>query len=122
QQYSKVRVFYQLWHDPLRTIGPNNWNESLINDCNGINVFHDASTTYPTVSLEDVLSKNPEVILIPYHSAKTWEKTQIWHKWKNIDAVKNKMIRVLDGDLINRFGPRAVEGLESLCVAINSAR
>ncbi|MCP3673622.1 MAG: ABC transporter substrate-binding protein, partial [Gammaproteobacteria bacterium] len=47
QQYSKVRVFYQLWHDPLRTIGPNNWNESLINDCNGINVFHDASTTYP---------------------------------------------------------------------------
>jgi len=115
-------VFYQLWHDPLRTIGPKNWNDSLINDCHGINLFHDSSTPYPVVSLENVLNKNPQVIIIPHHSGSKTVKKDIWGKWQNIDAVKNQHIFTIDGDLLHRFGPRAIEGLELLCEAIDSSR
>ncbi len=118
----KVSVFYQLWHEPLRTIGPDNWNDALINDCNGHNIFNNTQTSYPVVSMEDVLSKNPEVIIIPHHSGNVTVKKELWNKWQHITAVKQKQIFTIDGDLLHRFGPRAIEGLALLCEAIDSGR
>jgi len=118
----KVSVFYQLWHDPMRTIGADNWNDALINDCNGDNIFNNTNTPYPVVSLENVLSKNPEVIIIPHHSGSVAVQKDLWNKWQHIKAVKQNRIFTLDGDLLHRFGPRAIEGLELLCEAINSGR
>jgi len=117
-----VKVFYQLWHDPLRTIGSDNWNESLIKDCNGHNLFHDINTPYPVVSLENVIAKNPQVIIVPHHSGSDAINKEIWTKWQNIKAIKKNHIYAIDGDLWHRFGPRAVEGLKQLCEAIDRAR
>jgi vitamin B12 transport system substrate-binding protein len=117
-----VNVFYQLWHDPIRTIGPDNWTQSLINDCNGKNIFNDATSQYPVVSLESVLVKNPEVIIIPHHSGKKNDKKKFWLKWPNIKAVKNDHINIINGDLVHRFTPRAIDGLSILCKAIDQAR
>jgi len=117
-----VKVFYQLWHDPLRTIGSDNWIESLIKDCNGHNLFHDINTPYPVVSLENVIAKNPQVIIVPHHSGSDAINKEIWTKWQNIKAIKKNHIYAIDGDLLHRFGPRAVEGLKQLCEAIDRAR
>lgn len=125
QQYKDkkpVQVFYQLWHDPLRTIGPDNWSNALISDCHGINVFDNSSTAYPVVSLENVINKNPDVIIIPHHSGSEDSKTQIWENWGAIQAVKLQRIFTIDGDLIHRFTPRALDGLDLLCKAIDKAR
>jgi len=118
----RVPVFYQLWHDPLRTVGPDSWIESLINDCNGENLFNDSAAPYPLVSLESVLLKSPQVIVIPHHSGEVGAKREIWNNWEKIDAVKHNRIFTLNGDLLHRFSPRAVEGLALLCEAIDSAR
>ncbi|WP_444995165.1 cobalamin-binding protein [Aliikangiella sp. IMCC44359] len=125
QQYKnkkKVKVFYQLWHDPLRTIGASSWIESLINDCNGNNLFNDADSPYPVVSFETVLKRNPEIIIIPHHSGSIGAKTEIWNNWSVINAVQNKQMPIINGDLLHRFGPRAVLGLKALCQAIDKAR
>ena len=52
----------------MRTIGFGTWISSLIEDCNGRNVFDDTHTASPIISLEHVLNKNPQVIIIPHHS------------------------------------------------------
>jgi vitamin B12 transport system substrate-binding protein len=117
-----VSVFYQLWHDPIRTIGPNNWTQSLINDCNGSNIFNDADSAYPVVSLERVLVKNPQVIVVPHHSGSKDNKKRFWKKWSDIRAVKNDDINFINGDLLHRFSPRAINGLSILCEAIDQAR
>lgn len=117
-----VNVFYQMWHDPIRTVGPNSWVESLIADCNGNNVFNDAGSDYPLVSLESVLVKDPQVIIIPHHSGNIGAKKSIWDNWQNIDAVKHQRLFVINGDILHRFSPRALEGLQKLCEAIDSAR
>ncbi len=117
-----VKVFYQMWHDPIRTVGPNSWVESLIADCNGDNVFNDASSDYPLVSLESVLVKDPQVIIIPHHSGNIGAKKSIWDNWQNINAVKNDRLFVINGDILHRFTTRAIDGLEKLCEAIDSAR
>ncbi len=118
----KIRLFYQLWHEPLRSVGPNNWVQSLIEDCNGGNIFEDTDTAYPVVSLENILRKDPQVIIVPHHSGSDTVKNQIWKNWKNITAVKHQKIFTINGDLLHRFGPRAIDGLELLCDAIDSAR
>ena len=106
----------------MRTVGSDNWNATLIKDCNGDNIFKDTDTPYPVVSLENVLSKNPEVIIIPHHSGSVNVKKDLWNKWKYIKAVKQRRIFTLDGDLLHRFGPRAIEGLKLLCEAIDNGR
>ncbi len=117
-----VRVFYQMWHDPLRTVGPNSWVESLINDCGGQNIFADAESEYPLVDMESALVKNPEVIIIPHHSGEITGKTNIWSKWPQVEAVKNDRLFTIHGDFVHRFTPRALIGLKQICEAIDSAR
>jgi len=119
---SKVKTFYQLWHDPLTTIGPASWSESLLNDCNAENIFKDALSPYPVVPIESVLVKNPQVIIIPSHSGDDETKSKIWEKWSEISAVKNNHVNIIDGDLLHRFTPRVLDGLQKLCDAIDKAR
>jgi vitamin B12 transport system substrate-binding protein len=49
-------------------------------------------------------------------------KSEIWQRWNEIPAVANKHIYPLDGELLHRFGPRAIDGLSALCAAIDKAR
>ncbi|TQV74997.1 cobalamin-binding protein [Aliikangiella marina] len=122
EKEAKVKVFYQLWHDPLRTVGPKSWISRLIEDCNATNVFDDTDAGYPLVSLESVLLKDPHVIIVPSHSGRADESKNIWSKWQDIQAVANQNIYHLNGDLLHRFSPRAVDGLETLCNAIHKGR
>ncbi|MCF6194646.1 MAG: cobalamin-binding protein [Kangiellaceae bacterium] len=120
-----VDVFYQLWHDPLQSVGKNSWIQSLIEDCGGNNIFKLSDAPYPLVTLESVLVKNPKVIIIPGHSGNAdefSEKKKIWEKWPEISAVKNNKIFAMNGDLLHRFTPRALEGLELLCQRIDEGR
>lgn len=122
QNLTIVQVFYQLWHDPLRTIGGGSWIDSMVEDCGGQNIFHRVSTPYPIVSLETVLTKNPDIIIIPHHSGTKGAKTAIWDNWQEIKAIKNNHILTMNGDILHRFSPRAVDGLEALCQAIDEVR
>jgi vitamin B12 transport system substrate-binding protein len=119
---SAVKVFYQLWHEPLRTIGGDSWIDSMISDCGGENIFKHSETAYPVVSLESILLKNPQVIIIPFHSGNLGNKTKVWQNWRSIEAVKNNTLFSINGDLLHRFGPRAVDGMKILCEKIDSGR
>jgi vitamin B12 transport system substrate-binding protein len=118
----KVNVFYQLWDDPLRTVGPKSWVDALINDCNGNNIFHDAGSTYPLISMESVLTRNPQVIIVQHHKKGKSIQKGIWNKWGMIDAVKNDHLYTIDPDILLRPTPRAIDGLDELCKAIDKAR
>ena len=118
----RVNVFYQLWHDPMQSVGSGSWVESLINDCGGNNIFNDAHSPYPMVSLESIIVKNPSVVIIPHHSGKKAEKLDLWSKWPEISAVKSNNLYTIHGDLVHRFAPRALDGLEILCEKIDKGR
>ncbi len=118
----KVRVFYQLWYDPIITVGKDSWVEALIHDCNGENIFKSSKAPYPVVSIESVLVKDPEVIVMASHSDAAKSREALWKNWNNISAVKNNLLEVVDGSSLLRAGPRAVDGLALLCGAIDKAR
>jgi len=119
----KVKVYYELWFNPLMSVGPGTFIDSLISLAGGENIFHDATTQYPVVSSEDVIIKDPEVIILPESYMKDYSVSidQITSRlgWSAISAVKNDRIYIIDEDLLVRPGPRLVDGLEKLAQFIH---
>ncbi|MBX5463984.1 MAG: cobalamin-binding protein [Clostridia bacterium] len=112
----RVRVFYEVWNKPLMTAGPGSFIDDLITRAGGINIAHDAKTAWPEFSEEELLARNPQVILIPSSAAA--ERAAILGgqrpTWTRLDAVREGRVYVVDENLVSRPGPRIVDGLESL--------
>ncbi|AUD59346.1 cobalamin-binding protein [Shewanella hafniensis] len=117
---SEPKVFYQLWSTPLMTVSKNSWIQQIISVCHGQNVFYDAASDYPQVSLENVLLTLPEVILQSQEEGNV--KGVDWNQWPEIPAVKNQHIYQLNADLLHRATPRALLGVQALCDALDKAR
>lgn len=117
---SEPKVFYQLWSTPLMTVSKNSWIQQIISVCHGQNVFYDAASDYPQVSLENVLLTLPEVILQSEEEGNV--KGVDWRQWPEIPAVKNQHIYQLNADLLHRATPRALLGVQALCDALDKVR
>lgn len=117
---SEPKVFYQLWSTPLMTVSKNSWIQQIISVCHGQNVFYDAASDYPQVSLENVLLTLPEVILQSEEEGNV--KGVDWRQWPEIPAVKKQHIYQLNADLLHRATPRALLGVQALCDALDKAR
>ena len=113
----RLRIFYIVWHEPLRTSGHDSFITELIEKAGGENIFHDL-TGYPTVDLEVVLERNPQVIIANSghgsagNSPFKWANSET--RMKATDALKSSRVYEINADLVNRGGPRLVEGLEQM--------
>ncbi|WP_244325807.1 cobalamin-binding protein [Shewanella aestuarii] len=120
QLKSPVKVFYQLWSTPLMTVAKGSWIQYIIEACHGDNVFYDAASDYPQVSVENVLLTMPEVILQSQDEGNVLGVD--WSKWPELPAVKEKHIYQLNADLLHRASPRAIQGVQLVCDTLNRAR
>lgn len=120
QTVDTVKVFYEIWHDPLMAAGAGSFIDSLINLANGTNVASDAEGAYPSYDIEQLVVNDPEVYLTANDSPdKTVDSISARPGYENISAIKNGDIHILDGNISSRPGPRIVEGLELVARAIH---
>jgi len=113
---TRPRVFYVLNSDPLMTAGPGSFIHQLIELAGGSNVAAGAPVSYPRLSLEEVIRQDPQVILFPVGDEEgiPEQEQQRWMRWPTLSAVKaNRFVRI-PSVLLDRPGPRIVEGLERL--------
>ena len=104
----RPRVFYIVWHDPLWTAGSETFIHELIEKAGGVNICQNI-TGYTTISIEQVVARNPEVIIASEFSY-AWAMSET--SLNSTDARQNGRIYQGDDDLVQRPGPRLVEGLE----------
>jgi iron complex transport system substrate-binding protein len=120
---SPVRLFYQVWSDPLFTLNGQQIVSDAIRLCGGVNVFASQKITAPNVSIESVLQKNPEAIVGTNEQHFPAGVLAIWKKrYPLMTAVKQNNLFELDGHLINRAGPRMILGVVDLCEKLDQAR
>ncbi len=112
---SRPRVFFQVGDVPLITVGKGTLADDLIRFAGGRSISENEAESYPSYSIETVLGKAPEIIIMSSmpgkdhtHLAKRWEN------WKSIPAVKINAIHIIDSNLVDRPTPRILEGLEAL--------
>jgi iron complex transport system substrate-binding protein len=119
----RPKVLYVIWHQPIWTMGSETFIDDLIHTAGGINMFAKDFTKSRVVSLESVVAQNPQVIIVTgmgttgdliYTSIKSEERL------KSTDAMANNRIyKVSDSNLIERPGPRIVDGLDELAKLIH---
>ena len=117
----KPRIYYEIWHSPLMSVGQGTWIDELIELAGGRNIFSDSSDPYPIINSELVIERDPEVIFIKIGYMGGVAKDDIVRRpgWDKISAVKNGRIYGIEENILIRPGPRIVDGLEALAMAIH---
>ena len=118
----KVKVFYQIWNKPLMTINGQHLISNIIELCGGTNVFYDLQTITPKISVEAVIATNAEVIVAGGMGKKRPEWAIEWKPWKQLPAVKNEQIHFVNPDILQRVGPRILQGADELCEILEQVR
>ncbi|MGQ9588170.1 MAG: ABC transporter substrate-binding protein [Thermoplasmata archaeon] len=116
---TKPKVYVEYY--PMWTYGPGSFGDDLIMLAGGINIAHNTSSEYPQVSNEFVIAQDPEVIVYTTGVMSTTTKESIVSRpgWSDISAVENDKIFTIDDNLLSRYGPRIVDGLEELAAIIH---
>ncbi len=118
-------VYHEVWNDPLMSVGPNTFIDELITLAGGENIFNDATTSWPIISSEAVISKNPDVMFFPDmymgqgNFYDTIESVGSRPGWNSITAVENDALYEIDADVISRSGPRLVDALEQIAKMVH---
>jgi len=89
----RPRVYVEVGYNPLFTCGKGSFIDELIEIAGGENIGHEINKPYPRVSAEFIISKNPEVIILPYMGRGYGKETLKKRKgWQRISAVLNDRI------------------------------
>jgi iron complex transport system substrate-binding protein len=117
---ARPRVLYVLWPEPLIVPGRGALVTELIQLAGGQSLSADDPDAWPRYSLEAAVAKSPEVILLANHGAGTGAvAVDKWKRLTSLPAVKSGRLLSVNGDLLHRYGPRFVDGLEQLARAIH---
>jgi iron complex transport system substrate-binding protein len=130
----KTRVMFVVGRNPDRldgliVVGKASYLSELIDLAGGENVFRDAIAAYPQVSLEEVIARNPDVIIdfgdmedpskiTDQHKR---EIVKLWQRASSIKAVKEDRVAAVAADIFVVPGPRAVQAAESIFEILHPA-
>lgn len=115
-----LRVFYQVSERPLYTLNGQHIVSDALRLCGGKNIFAGLKTTAPNISLEAVLKENPELIF--NSSVEEGGGMDTWRRYPTLEATRRGNLFDLDPDLLDRPGPRMVDGAALLCEKMEQAR
>ncbi|MCP1465712.1 vitamin B12 transport system substrate-binding protein [Pseudomonas sp. S3E17] len=113
QRAEPVRVFYQVWNQPLYTVGGGQIISDALSVCGARNVFDDLKLPAPQVSIESVLQRNPEMILVGDQAQK-----EAWKVWPAMAA----RVRLVPDKGLERPSGQMLEALARLCQVIAPGR
>ena len=117
-----VSVFIEVGSKPLYTIGSDPLLTDALRVCGAVNVYADTGIPAPRVSVESVLVKNPELLIITERPGGSAEEVlQRWTEY-GLPAARRGHIHIADPDALYRPGPRLIDAMEALCPAVDAAR
>ncbi|AZF12864.1 Vitamin B12 ABC transporter, B12-binding component BtuF [Pseudomonas sp. R2-37-08W] len=109
QRAEPVRVFYQVWNQPLYTVGGGQIISDALTVCGARNVFDDLTLPAPQVSVESVLQRDPELILVGDQA-----QLEAWKVWPTMMA----RVRLVPDKGLERPSAQMLEALARLCQVI----
>ena len=110
-----VPVFYPIWRQPWMTINADTYIHDLLAVCGAANVFGDGPARYPTVTLDEVAARRPEVIVLPDEPFR-FRRVHVedFAPYTAVPAVRDGRIHLVDGKPFSWHGPRLRQALATL--------
>lgn len=123
-QAPQPKVFYEIDDtDPNKpwTAGPKSFTHVLLTLAGGQNIGAIGTGDYFQMSLEEIVNQDPEIIIYSHasYSGRTPEEVKARAGWGTITAIKNGAVYPIDADMLDRPGPRIIDGLEALAKLIH---
>lgn len=110
-----VPCFYAIWREPWMTVGRDTYIHDVLRLAGGANVFADRPERYPTVTLDEVAARRPEIILLPDEPFRFRPRhCQDFAPYAEVPAVRAGRILLVDGKPFSWHGPRIAEALRRL--------
>jgi iron complex transport system substrate-binding protein len=103
--------------------GGGSFGDELLQDANGINIFHDNTSNggYPQVTDEAVIAANPQFIILTEDAAFGGNPALVYKRsnWSSIAALTMHQVYRINVNIIQHASPRLVEGLRCLAQIIH---
>jgi iron complex transport system substrate-binding protein len=120
----KPTVYFEIWNSPYISVNSKTWIGNIINLAGGTNVFGDAVTEWPIIEPEEIIKRNPDIMVFPVipNVTRFWGSFEAVKKrqgWDKITAVKEGRLYEIPRDFVSRPGPRLVDALELLETIVN---
>ena len=110
---SRPKIFFQVGADPLFTVVPNTFMQDFIDFARCENIAADLKIG--SITRETVLVRDPDVIVIVLMGSVSREEKSKWETYKNLKAVKNHKVFVVDDEKTCSPTPQLfVEALDEL--------
>lgn len=127
-----ARIFYVVQMDPPMTVGPGTFLDSMFVAGGAVNVFGDIEGNWPLVSLEQVVWRQPDYVLVPVASYGTprvppdyrdpsLDRLTSLPAWTALSAVADGRVVSVDASLFGRPGPRMGEAAGYLAYRLHEA-
>lgn len=112
---NKEKIFWEVGANPIFTVGKQSFVNEYNKFINGTNVFEDINMRYPNISVESVIEKNPDIIMLVNMGDVSEQEIAKWNKYKKITAVKNNKIYLLEAnDIFTPTPKRFLNGIKVL--------
>jgi ABC-type Fe3+-hydroxamate transport system substrate-binding protein len=108
-----VHIFMPIWYDPVMTIGKHAFITELIEAAGGQSVTSDISQEWPQVSLETIIARAPDAILLVKGSKMSLKDLSTRPGWSSLEAVRMRHIDYVDNK-IDFPSPVAFDAMEEL--------
>lgn len=118
---ARPTVFYVVWHEPPTTAGRGTYLNELIEIAGGRNLFADAPGRWPQVSLEEVVRRQPDIVVLPQSEERALpvERLRAATGWRELRALREGRVFTVDALLYNRPGPRVAEAARRLALLLH---
>lgn len=111
----RPRVLFLVGDDTLYAFGASSYVHTLIEAAGGRSITDDIETEAPTLSEEYVLAEAPDVIIGSFGADYDPDRLLELHPaWDEVPAIKNDRVYSLNPSIVNRPGPRLVEGAHQM--------
>jgi ABC-type Fe3+-hydroxamate transport system substrate-binding protein len=105
------------------TISADTYIHDLLAVCGAANVFGEAAARYPTVTLDEMAARRPEVIVLPDEPFR-FRRAHLadFAPFADVPAVRDGRIHLVDGKPFSWHGPRLGQALRTLPSLFGAAR
>jgi iron complex transport system substrate-binding protein len=117
----RSKVLFVVWYRPLITAGSQTFIADVIRRAGGVSISDDLRGEWPHLSLEEVLRRDPDIILLPKTETFSPGLDEFQHLpgWKELRAVKSRQMYFVP-ETIMRPCPRLVDALEDVADILHS--
>ncbi|MDD5593961.1 MAG: cobalamin-binding protein [Candidatus Margulisbacteria bacterium] len=109
----RPKVLAIVGNNPLIVVGGGTFIDDIMKQAGAENVAGSSRAAYPQYSFENLMKENPEYLIVPRG---VMAEKELFRdpRWRQLSAVKERKILMIDADILSRPGPRVIDAVEEI--------